>query len=137
MAMQATQWSAMCRLAQRWGMTNGRTVEQTEADLKLLWPEAWPVVSCAMACASSCAQQCFIYGQRGAASEKGRSSAATFRKHFSRWCCLPCQPHTGWLSCDQGKRLHRLLCLMVWGNKQAVFEVALPAMSAIHRVAEL
>ena len=62
MAMQATLWSAICRLAQRWGMTNGRTVEQTEADLKLLWPEAWPVVSCVMACASSCAQQCFIYG---------------------------------------------------------------------------
>jgi endonuclease-3 len=27
------------RLAQRWGLTGGRTVEQTEADLKLLFPE--------------------------------------------------------------------------------------------------
>ena len=37
-----SSWCAGCRLAQRWGMTNGRTVEQTEADLKLLWPEACP-----------------------------------------------------------------------------------------------
>ncbi len=30
------------RLAQRWGLTNGRSVEQTEADLKKLFPrEAW------------------------------------------------------------------------------------------------
>jgi len=33
---------ARARLAQRWGLTSGRTVEQTEADLKLLWPEARP-----------------------------------------------------------------------------------------------
>jgi endonuclease-3 len=26
------------RLAQRWGLTNGKSVEQTEADLKKLWP---------------------------------------------------------------------------------------------------
>jgi len=30
------------RLAQRWGLTNGKSVEQTEADLKKLWPpEDW------------------------------------------------------------------------------------------------
>lgn len=30
------------RLAQRWGLTNGKNVEQTEADLKKLWPpEDW------------------------------------------------------------------------------------------------
>jgi endonuclease-3 len=30
------------RLAQRWGLTNGKSVEQTEADLKKLWPqEEW------------------------------------------------------------------------------------------------
>jgi len=30
------------RLAQRWGLTNGKNVEQTEADLKKLWPpEQW------------------------------------------------------------------------------------------------
>lgn len=30
------------RLAQRWGLTNGRSVEQTEADCKKLWPpEEW------------------------------------------------------------------------------------------------
>jgi len=28
------------RLAQRWGLTNGRSVEQTERDLKKLFPEA-------------------------------------------------------------------------------------------------
>ena len=28
-----------CRLAQRWGMTSGHSVEQTEADLKALWPQ--------------------------------------------------------------------------------------------------
>ena len=28
-----------CRLAQRWGLTKGHTVEQTEADLKVLFPE--------------------------------------------------------------------------------------------------
>lgn len=28
------------RLAQRWGLTDGRSVEQTEADLKALLPEA-------------------------------------------------------------------------------------------------
>ncbi len=28
------------RLAQRWGLTNGRSVEQTEADLKKVFPEA-------------------------------------------------------------------------------------------------
>ncbi|KAK9803010.1 hypothetical protein WJX73_010360 [Symbiochloris irregularis] len=27
------------RLAQRWGLTDGKNVEQTEVDLKLLWPE--------------------------------------------------------------------------------------------------
>ena len=27
------------RLAQRWGLTNGKNVEQTEADLKALFPE--------------------------------------------------------------------------------------------------
>ena len=39
----ALKSSALCRLAQRWGLTNGRTVEQTEADLKLLWPEVRPM----------------------------------------------------------------------------------------------
>ncbi|MCL4169766.1 UNVERIFIED_CONTAM: hypothetical protein GTU68_006182, partial [Idotea baltica] len=28
------------RLAQRWGLTNGKSVKQTEADLKKLFPEA-------------------------------------------------------------------------------------------------
>lgn len=28
------------RLAQRWGLTNGTSVEQTEADLKALLPES-------------------------------------------------------------------------------------------------
>jgi len=28
------------RLAQRWGLSNGKSVEQTERDLKKLWPEA-------------------------------------------------------------------------------------------------
>src|SRR6476660_3784847 len=28
------------RLAQRWGLTSGKSVEQTEADLKLLYPPA-------------------------------------------------------------------------------------------------
>eukprot|EP00884_Botryococcus_braunii_P007813 jgi/Botrbrau1/17032/Bobra.49_2s0088.1 len=28
------------RLAQRWGLTNGKNVEQTEADLKAIFPEA-------------------------------------------------------------------------------------------------
>ena len=31
---------AICRLAQRWGLTNGASVEQTECDCKHLWPEA-------------------------------------------------------------------------------------------------
>jgi len=39
-ARDARDARARVRLAQRWGLTSGRTVEQTEADLKLLWPEA-------------------------------------------------------------------------------------------------
>ena len=65
-----------CRLAQRWDLTNGTSVEQTECDLKHLWPETcWNALHLRL-----------IYFGRGPCQAKGHDPAEC---PICSWAAVP------------------------------------------------